>query len=98
MSDNSRFDALLDAIKAEYADAHRKARDTGTVPDLRSIGQLGTLIREQRKKQRMTLQELSDLSDVAYSTLSKIENGDTAIQLRSLNRVLGALGLKLWIG
>lgn len=98
MSNSSRFDALVDALKAEYAEARRQARDTGTVPDLRSTEQLGILIREQRKKQRMTLQELSDLSDVAYSTLSKLENGDTAVQLRSLNRVLDALGLKLWIG
>ena len=59
---------------------------------------MGVLIRDQRKKQRLTLQELSDLSDVAYSTLSKIENGETAIQLRSLNNVLDSLGLQLWIG
>ncbi|MEO1246530.1 MAG: helix-turn-helix domain-containing protein [Pseudomonadota bacterium] len=95
MSQPSHFDSLVEALKSEYNDALQKAEpaDRGLHP----IDRLGVLIREHRKQQRLTLQELSDLSDVAYSTLSKLENGDTAVHLRSLNRVLDALGLKLWI-
>ena len=59
---------------------------------------MGGLIRTQRKEQRLTLQEPADLSGVAYSTLSKLEKGDTAIRLQSLSKVPDALGLKLWIG
>ena len=93
----SKFDTLLDALKAEHDKATSAIRRADNAPPRHSIDQLGAILREQRKSQRMTLQELSDLSDVAYSTLSKLESGNTAVQLRSLNRVLDALGLKLWI-
>ncbi len=98
MSTATRFDTLIDELRTEYLEASRQDSHSGDATHLSSIEQMGVLIRDQRKKQRLTLQELSDLSDVAYSTLSKIENGDTAIQLRSLNNVLDSLGLKLWIG
>ena len=93
----SKFDTLLDALRAEHDRATSTIRRADRETPQHSIDHLGDVIREQRKNQRMTLQELSDLSDVAYSTLSKLENGSTAVQLRSLNRVLDALGLKLWI-
>ena len=93
----SKFDTLLDALKAEHDRATRTAPHADSATPRHSIDELGAILREQRKNQRMTLQELSDLSDVAYSTLSKLEHGNTAVQLRSLNRVLDALGLKLWI-
>ena len=98
MTTATRFDTLIDELRAEYLEACGQDRHSDDTTHLSSIEQMGVLIRDQRKKQRLTLQELSDLSDVAYSTLSKIENGDTAIQLRSLNNVLDSLGLKLWIG
>ncbi len=98
MNSATRFDTLIDELRAEYLEASRQDSRSGETTHLTSIEQMGGLIRDQRKKQRLTLQELSDLSDVAYSTLSKIENGDTAIQLRSLSNVLDSLGLKLWIG
>lgn len=98
MTKATRFDTLIDELRAEYLEACRQDSHSDETPHLSSIEQMGVLIRHQRKNQRLTLQELSDLSDVAYSTLSKIENGDTAIQLRSLNNVLDSLGLKLWIG
>lgn len=98
MSTATRFDTLIDELRTEYLEACRQDSHSGDATHLSSIEQMGVLIRHQRKKQRLTLQELSDLSDVAYSTLSKIENGDTAVQLRSLSNVLDSLGLKLWIG
>ena len=98
MTTTTRFDTLIDELKAIYLETCRQNSHSGETPHLSSIEQMGALIRDQRKKQRLTLQELSDLSDVAYSTLSKIENGETAIQLRSLNNVLDSLGLQLWIG
>ncbi len=97
MESVAHFDALVDKLRAEYLEAFKQARRTRDAMHLHSIDQMGVLIREQRKKQRLTLQQLADLSDVAYSTLSKVEKGDTAVRLQSLNNVLDALGLKLWI-
>lgn len=62
------------------------------------IEEAGRRIRSERKKQGLTLNELCDLSGVAYATLSKIEQGHSSVRLDSLASVANALGLKLWIG
>lgn len=94
----SDIDALIDELRREYLEARRQASLAEKVNRLRPVEQVGELIRNERKQQGQTLQELSELSGVAYATLSKIENGDTAVHLGSLSKVLNTLGLKLWIG
>ena len=94
----SHIEALLDELRHEYLEARKQASLSGQAANLRPVDQVGELIRDERKNQGQTLQELSELSGVAYATLSKIENGDTAVHLSSLSKVLNALGLKLWIG
>ena len=98
MKSLSDIDALIDELRHEYLEARKQASLPEQAGNLRPVDQVGELIRDERKNQGQTLQELSELSGVAYATLSKIENGDTAVHLSSLSKVLTTLGLKLWIG
>lgn len=94
----SDIEALIDELRHEYLEARKQASLSERAGKLRPVDQVGELIRDERRDQGQTLQELSELSGVAYATLSKIENGDSAVHLSSLSKVLSALGLKLWIG
>jgi len=92
------FDSLLEEIRAEYQAAKRQASLAEMAPNLAPAENIGGLIREQRKKQGLTLAELCDLAEVSYTTLVKLEKGSPSTRLDILNRVLNALGLKLWVG
>ena len=94
----SNFDSLLEQIRNEYQVAKRQASLADMAPSLAPAENIGGLIREQRKKQGLTLVELCDLSEVAYTTLVKLEKGNPTARLDILNRVLNTLGLKLWVG
>lgn len=62
------------------------------------IEEAGLRIRAERKKQGLTLNELCELSGIAYATLNKIEQGHASVRLDSLGSVTRALGMGLWIG
>jgi transcriptional regulator with XRE-family HTH domain len=60
---------------------------------------VGELVRRERTSQELTQQELCELSGVSYSTLSKLERGkNPAVRLDVLEKLLDALGMKLWVG
>ena len=98
MNDIEKFDQLIDDIRQEFLEAKKQASLAGTIADLSPVEEIGQLIREKRKAQNLTLNDLCDLSDVAYATLSKLESGNPSVRLDSLQKVLKALGLKLWVG
>jgi ribosome-binding protein aMBF1 (putative translation factor) len=92
------FDALLARLREQYEEAERQASLAETASDLTPADDVGALIRNERKKQNLTLHDLCDLADVSYSALSKLEKGNPSARLDILNGVLKALGLKLWVG
>ena len=94
----SHFDSLLEEVRNEYQVAKRQASLAEMAPNLAPAENIGGLIRAQRKKQGLTLVELCFLSEVSYTTLVKLEKGSPSTRLDILNRVLNALGLKLWVG
>ena len=94
----SDFDKLLEEIRNEYQIAKRQASLAEMAPNLAPAENIGGLIRKQRKKQGLTLAELCDLAEVSYTTLVKLEKGNPSARLDILNKVLNALGLKLWVG
>lgn len=53
------------------------------------------LIREARKAQRLTQQEVAELSGVGLSTLHKIEAGRADVALRHFLAVADAVGVRL---
>lgn len=97
MNTASNFEGLLDEVRREYLEALKHASLSDVAARLTPVADVGAVIRRERKKQGQTLQDLSDLSGVTYTTLSRIENGHPSVRLDSLRGVLGALGLTLWV-
>lgn len=62
---------------------------------VRSAGQLGVLIREERLRRKLTQQELADLSGTGQKTVSQIENGNEGASLEVVFRLLAVLGLEI---
>lgn len=52
----------------------------------------GQVLKLARKTQNLTLRELADLSEVDYTTLSRIENGHIDPPARTVKAITEALG------
>jgi DNA-binding XRE family transcriptional regulator len=91
-------DALLNEIRQRVSTAQKKASMAAQSANFAPIEEAGQRIRDERKKQGLTLNELCELAGVAYTTLSKIEQGHPSARLDSLGNVARALGMKMWIG
>jgi HTH-type transcriptional regulator/antitoxin HipB len=61
----------------------------------RSEKQLGAILRRQRKQAGMTQAELGEKIHMRQATISKLEDGAPATQLRVLIATLAALDLEL---
>ena len=94
----NEFEDLLAKIREKYEGAKKQASLAETASSLTPTDDMGIIIRKERKRQGLTLNNLCDLSDVSYSTLVKLEKGNPSARLDIVNRVLNALGLKLWVG
>lgn len=66
--------------------------------DIKPIDSLNEVLRKERKKQKLTLKQLSELSGVSYSSLVKLESGDYSVNFEKLRQVTDTLGIKIWIG
>jgi DNA-binding XRE family transcriptional regulator len=56
---------------------------------------LGNVIRDLRQKNNLTIGEVAAQAEISPSMLSKIENGQAATSLDSLQRIAAALGVRL---
>lgn len=56
---------------------------------------IGNAIRELRVQQDLTIADVSELTGISRSMLSKIENAQTAMSLDTLSRLSRALGISL---
>jgi HTH-type transcriptional regulator / antitoxin HipB len=63
-----------------------------------SAQSLGSLIRDERKKQGLTQIALGEMTGLNQTTISLIEKGKPTVQLQTLLHLLAALNLKLQIG
>ncbi|MEQ8964787.1 MAG: helix-turn-helix transcriptional regulator [Azospirillaceae bacterium] len=59
------------------------------------LAAIGARLRALRKRERLSLEELSRLSGVGIATLSHLENGSRDIRLSTLARILRALDIGL---
>ncbi|MBE6451600.1 MAG: helix-turn-helix transcriptional regulator [Alphaproteobacteria bacterium] len=64
---------------------------------LTSMEEIGNLIRETRKKQGLSQEDLAGISGTGRRFISDVENGKNNIQVGKLLLVIGALGLNLYI-
>lgn len=55
----------------------------------------GSLIRKLRTEKKMTIAELSQLSQIAPSTISMVENGQRNPSIGTLERLAEALGVEV---
>ena len=63
--------------------------------NIKDTKQLGKLIRSERKKQKITLVELSGLCNVGVRFLSELENGKKTVQFAKVMHILHSLGLEI---
>lgn len=63
----------------------------------RSEKQLGAILRRARKQADLTQSELGDHTHLRQGTISRLEAGEPAIQLRTLMAALSALDLELTV-
>ena len=61
----------------------------------RSEKQLGAIVRRERKRAQLTQTELGEKIHLRQATISKLEDGAPATQLRTLMAALAALDLEL---
>lgn len=64
---------------------------------LKTVAEIGSLIRKTRKSQGITQAQLAGLSFTGTRFISDLENGKETIQIEKLLQVLNALGLGLYI-
>ncbi|WP_415912330.1 helix-turn-helix transcriptional regulator [Neptuniibacter sp. QD37_11] len=62
------------------------------------IDQLGQAIIKARNAQKLSQEDLEDLSEVSRTTIIKLEKNDLNVSFSTMQKVLKALGLKLWVG
>lgn len=54
----------------------------------------GAILRDRRKKLKMTQQELAERAGTARSYIARVEKGETDIQMSSFFRIISAMGLR----
>lgn len=73
----------------------RKPNDEAPGNSLGLSAFVGTVLKQQRVNQHLTIQDVSDLSDISRGMLSRIENDQATPSLDALQRICQALGLSL---
>jgi len=61
------------------------------------VRQIGSLVRERRKQNRMTLKDAAALAGVGVRFLSELERGKATSQLGLTLQVLQLFGLELYV-
>lgn len=64
---------------------------------LQTADKIGALIRNIRKEQHISQEELAGLAGTGVRFISELENGKATVQLDKLLKVIEALGMGLYI-
>ncbi len=59
--------------------------------------ELGSVIREERKRQGLTQTELADVSGVGLTFVSQLENGEVTAEIGKVMGVVTMLGMDLFV-
>jgi y4mF family transcriptional regulator len=65
--------------------------------NIRSVAEIGQLVRQKRQADRLTQAELAAMSSVGTRLVSELENGKATIELAKALRVLETLGLVVYV-
>ena len=63
--------------------------------DLQEAGQMAAFVRENRKRQKVTQVQLSQLANVGVRFVRDLEDGKPSLQFDKLLQVLNALGVSV---
>jgi y4mF family transcriptional regulator len=74
-----------------------KNNPNGNIESLEDTKRFGLKVREKRKADGLTQQDLAAIANVGVRFVSELENGKPSVQLDSVLAVLQALGLKLML-
>lgn len=61
-----------------------------------TMAELGSLIREERRHQKLTQTDLAGISGVGITFISQLENGKETVEMGRVIRVLTMLGIDLY--
>lgn len=86
------------AIIGRLVELEQRLADSQSYGELVPVSEIGRVVRDARKRQELTIEDLADLSGVGVSTIIKVENGKNQVQATSLIKVARALGLDLLVG
>ena len=64
---------------------------------IKSIKDLGSIVRQQRKTRGVTQAEAAGLCGVGVRFMSELERGKTTLEVGKVIQVLDRLGLQIWI-
>ena len=64
---------------------------------IKSMKDIGNLVKETRRKQKLTQVQLAQLSNVGTRFLSDLENGKPTCEVEKTLKVLSNLGIKLMV-
>ena len=62
---------------------------------IKSVKELGTIIKETRKRQKLTQVELAQLSNLGTRFISDLENGKPTCEIEKVLKVATNLGIKI---
>jgi y4mF family transcriptional regulator len=65
--------------------------------ELKTVAEIGNLVREERKRQNVTQLQLAGLAGTGIRFVSDLENGKGTIQVRKLLKVIQTLGLGMFL-
>jgi y4mF family transcriptional regulator len=65
--------------------------------ELKTVTEIGRLVREERKRQNVTQLQLAGLAGTGIRYVSDLENGKGTIQVQKLLKVIQTLGLGMFL-
>jgi len=80
-----------DTLNKQFEDSEFKAE----WDNLETEFQIISAIIEGRKKKNITQKELSEITGITQSDISRLENGNSNPSLRTLQRLASGLGMKI---
>ena len=60
-----------------------------------TVNKIGKIIKNRRKELNLELKDLQDYSGVNYASISDIENGKANPTIKTLEKLLDALGMQI---
>lgn len=87
----------LSVILKKALDSIENSKRISSSQELVPIEQIQKLVRSERKRQKVTRDMLSKLAGVSVGTVNSIETGKLTVSISNTQKVLNALGKKLWI-